>query len=461
MATPSRASGSASVPPSALFYQSRLRRPLFDHAEGIYCWDRSGKRYIDGSSGAMVSNIGHANPRVIEAMQAQMRKGAFAYRLHFENEAAEALARRVAGKTPAGLNKVFFVSGGSEAVESCVKLARQWAYVTGQASRYKLISCFPSYHGATLGALSLTGYRPLSDPFLPMMVAMPKIPAPTCYLDHDDLTMEERGLRAAERLRDTIIAEGPDSVLGFIMEPVGGASTGALVAPDSYYSRIREICDEFGLLLILDEVMTGAGRTGPFLAASHWQLRPDLVALSKGFAAGYAPLGAMVADERLVDPVLDAGGFQHGFTSAGNPLACAAGLAVLDELDAQDLYGNCRRVGSLLKERLTGLMQRFPWIGDVRGKGLLLAFELVADRTTMAPLPRDLNAHLRLVEHAFERGLIIYSRRTRGGTEGDHFMVCPPLIINESQCDELLELLDQSLLAFAAEAGLPVGQSAA
>jgi adenosylmethionine-8-amino-7-oxononanoate aminotransferase len=178
--------------------------------------------------------------------------------------------------------------------------------------------------------------------------------------------------------------------------------------------------------------------------------------MSKGFAAGYAPLGAMVADERLVEPVLDAGGFQHGFTSAGNPLACAAGLAVLDELDTRDLYGNCRRVGSLLKQRLTGLMPRFPWIGDVRGKGLLLAFELCADRTTMAPLPRELNAHLRLVELAFERGLIIYSRRTRGGIDGDHFMVCPPLIISETQCDEMLGLLEQSLLAFADEVGLPV-----
>lgn len=441
--------------PSALFYQSRLRRPLFDRAEGIFCWDRSGKRYIDACSGAMVSNIGHANPRVLQAMQRQMEKGTFAYRLHFENEPAETLAHRVVEKMQAGLDRVFFVSGGSEAVESCLKLARQWAVVTDQASRYKVISCFPSYHGATLGALSLTGYTPLTEPFRPMMADMPKIPAPTCYLDHDSLTMEERGLRAAERLRDKILDEGPKTVLAFIMEPVGGASTGALVAPDSYYERIREICDEFGILLILDEVMTGAGRTGPFLGADTWQLRGDLIALSKGFAAGYAPLGAMVADSRLVETVLDAGGFQHGFTSAGNPLACAAGLAVLDELDLQDLYANTRRMGALLKERLEVLKQRFAWIGDVRGKGLLLAFELVSERSTMAPLPRELKAYTRLVENAFERGLIIYSRRTRGGVEGDHFMICPPLIINETQIEELLALLEESLVAFADEAKLP------
>jgi adenosylmethionine-8-amino-7-oxononanoate aminotransferase len=216
-------------------------------------------------------------------------------------------------------------------------------------------------------------------------------------------------------LRDKILEEGPETVLAFIMEPVGGASTGALVAPASYYARIREICDEFGILLILDEVMTGVGRTGTFIAAEHWNLRPDLIALSKGFAAGYAPLGAMVADRRLVEPVLDRGGFIHGYTYAGNPLTCAAGLAVLEEIETRDLMGNATRMGALLKQGLNSLMARYPWIGDVRGLGLLLAFELVADRATMQPLPKDLNAHSRLVELAFERGLIIYSRRTRGG----------------------------------------------
>ena len=443
--------------PSNLFYQSRSRRPVVARAEGIYFWDRDGKRYIDGSSGAMVSNIGHGNPRVLAAMRRQMEQATFAYRLHFENEAAETLARRIAGRMPAGLDRVFFVSGGSEAVESCLKLARQWALATGQDSRWKVVSRYPSYHGATLGALAVTGYAPMTQPFAPMMREMPKIPAPTCHLDRDNLDDEARGLRYAEMLREKILAEGPESVLAFIMEPVGGASTGALVAPDSYYARIREICDEFGILLILDEVMTGVGRTGTFIAAEHWNLRPDLIALSKGFAAGYAPLGAMVADRRLVDPVLDKGGFIHGYTYAGNPLACAAGLAVLEEIETQDLMGNATRMGALLKQGLNALMARYPWIGDVRGLGLLLAFELVADRATMQPLPKELNAHSRLVELAYERGLIIYSRRTRGGLEGDHFMVCPPMIVTEAEVAEILALLDDSLAAFAAEAGLPVG----
>ena len=439
---------------SNLFYQSRQPRPFLDRGEGIYLYDEHGKRYIDGSSGAMVSNIGHSNRRVLEAMKAQMDKATFGYRLHFRTEASEKLATKTASLMPEGMDRVFFVSGGSEAVESCVKQARQYALTKGEASRWKVISRFPSYHGCTLGALALTGYDPLALPFAPMMQAMPKIAAPTCYLDRDNLTDEARGLKYADMLREEIIAQGPETVLAFIMEPVGGASTGALVAPDSYYARIREICDEFGILLIYDEVMTGAGRTGRFIAAEHWGIKPDIVALSKGFAAGYAPLGAMVARNDIVEDILDAGGFLHGFTYAGNPLACAAGLAVLDEIEREGLVDNAARMGDLLKGRLQGLMDRFPFIGDVRGKGLLLAFELVSDRETMTPLPAGLNAYNRLVEIAYENGLIIYSRRTRGGVEGDHFLVCPPLIITAEQIDELMALLVASLERFAEEAGL-------
>ncbi|RYH09482.1 aspartate aminotransferase family protein [Tropicimonas sp. IMCC6043] len=446
--------------PSNLFYQSRNPRPFLDRGEGIYLFDTSGKRYIDGSSGAMVSNIGHSNPRVLAAMKAQMDRSTFGYRLHFRTEASEALATKTAQMMPGDLDRVFFVSGGSEAVESAVKLARQYAITQGQHSRWKVISRFPSYHGCTLGALDLTGYDPLARPFDPMMRGMPKIPAPATYLDRDNLTEHDRGLKYAEMLRERILAEGPESVLAFIMEPVGGASTGALVAPASYYGRIREICDEFGILLIYDEVMTGAGRTGRFLAAEHWGIVPDIVALSKGFGAGYAPLGATVAPARLVEPILDAGGFLHGFTYAGNPLACSAGLAVLEEIETQGLVANAAAMGEVVMARLAGLMARYPFIGDVRGKGLLTAFEFVADRETMEPLPVGLNAHSRLVELAYERGLITYSRRTRGGVAGDHFLVAPPLIITEAQIDEMMAILADSLDAFAAEAGLETDSAA-
>ncbi len=442
---------------SNLFYQSGTRRPLLDRASGVYLWDRSGKRYLDGSSGAMVSNIGHSNAHVLQAMKRQMELSTFGYRLHFENEPAELLASAISSKMPPGLDRVFFVSGGSESVESSIKLARQYAVAKGEAQRWKVISRFPSYHGSTLGALSLTGMSLMSAPFAPMMREMPKIAAPTCYLDRDNLSDEERGLKYARLLRDEILRQGPETVLAFIMEPVGGASTGALVAPDSYYRQIRQICDEFGVLLISDEVMSGMGRTGAYLAMQHWNIRPDIVALSKGFGAGYVPLGAMVADRNIVDTVLGAGGFIHGFTYAGNPLACAAGLAVMQEIDRLQLLEAATEQGGKLRAALMQLMERFHFIGDVRGKGLLLAFELVANRETMEPLPPALNAHTRLVDIAYDKGLIIYSRRTRGGRIGDHFMVCPPLIINDQQLEELTTTLAESLESFAAEHGAALG----
>lgn len=441
---------------SHLFYQTAHPRPRLDRAEGICLWSEDGRRFIDASSGPMVSNIGHSNPNVLAAMKAQMDKATFGYRLHFENQPAEELAALTASLMPEGLDRIFFVSGGSEAVESCLKLARQYAIARDEASRWKVISLFPSYHGSTLGASSVTGMKPFTEPFAPMLVAMPKIPAPTCYLDRDDLPLEERGERYAERLRDEILRQGPETVLAFIMEPVGGASTGALVAPDSWHRRVREICAEFGILLILDEVMTGAGRTGRFMAAEHWGHRPDLIAMAKGFAAGYAPLGAMAAQRHIVDTVMAHGGFAHGYTYAGNPLCCAAGLAVVREVQRLGLVEAAERQGAKLKAALVGLMERYPFIGDVRGKGLLLAFELVADRETMDPLPAAMNAHDELVEEAYSRGLIIYSRRTRGGLEGDHFMVCPPLIVTDAELDEIVAILADSLDALAVRLGLDV-----
>ncbi len=442
------------APPSHLFYQSRLRRPVLERASGVYLWDVEGKRYLDGSSGAMVCNIGHSNPRVLDAMRRQMDKSTFGYRLHFENEPAEKLAARSAALMPEGINKLFFVSGGSEAVESAIKLARQWALATGQAQRYKIISRYPSYHGATLGALGLTGYTPMTAPFASMMTESPKVPAPTCYLDRDNLDEAARARRYADMLEVEIMRQGAETVLAFIVEPVGGASTGALVPPAGYMERIRDICTRHGVILIYDEVMTGAGRTGRFLAAEHFDASPDIVVLSKGYAAGYVPLGAMAARDDMVEAVLDAGGFIHGYTYAGNPLACAAGLAVLEEITGNDLVGNAERIGHHLKRELKGLMEEYPFIGDVRGLGLLLAFETVADRDTMAPLPPSVEAHRELVEIAYREGLIIYSRRTRGGLAGDHFMVCPPLICETVHVDEIMTKLRASLDRFAASAGL-------
>jgi adenosylmethionine-8-amino-7-oxononanoate aminotransferase len=399
----------------------------------------------------MVCNIGHSNPAVLEAMRAQMEVATFGYRLHFETEPAERLADRLAAIAPDGLGRVFFVSGGSEAVESALKLARSHALAIGEAQRWKVISRFPAYHGC---ALSVTGYAPMTAPYAPMMAAMPKIPAPRAWLDGLPLDDPATGEHYADMLERQILEEGPETVLAFIVEPIGGASTGALVPPAGYMPRIREICDRYGVLLIHDEVISGGGRTGRFLAADHWGVVPDMITISKGFGAGYMPLGALIARDTIVEAVLDHGSYPHGFTYAGNPLACAAGLAVIDEIERQGMMKNAVAMGALLHLRLKALMQRHEIIGDVRGMGLLQAFELVSDRETRAPLPKHLDAYDRLVEAAYDEGLIIYARRSRGGHEGDHFIVAPPMIVTPAQVDEIMEKLTRALDRFTADCGL-------
>ncbi|MBN9245414.1 MAG: aspartate aminotransferase family protein [Mesorhizobium sp.] len=440
-----------------LFHFTRAPRPLIDRADGIYMWDATGKRYIDGSSGAVNVNIGHGNRTVIDAMKRQMERVSFAYTIHFENQPALDLARDLAARLP-GLDRIYFVSGGSEAVEACLKLARQWAVATGQPNRWKIIGRMPSYHGITIGSLGVTGDAVLTPAFEQMGHAMPLIPAPFVHRDRDNLSLEQRGTRYADMLEEKILAEGPESVLAFIMEPIGGAATAALVPPDSYFSRIREICDKYGILLIHDEVMTGIGRTGAFLGGDHWGCRPDIVSLSKGLSSGYAPLGALAASERIVGPVLDMGGFLHGHTYGANPVACAAGCAALAETDRLGLIDNAAAMGEVLKAELEGLSARFPFVADVRGKGLLTGAELYADPVAKVPLPRDLNANVRLIDLAFERGLIVYSRRVKGGPESDNFMVAPPLIVTREQIGEIMGLLGDTLEALAAELDLPVNR---
>ncbi len=446
------------APRPNLFHFTRTSRPTVDRAGGIYLWDTDGRRYIDASSGAINVNIGHGNRAVIDAMKRQMDKVSFAYTIHFENQPAKDLARELVKRLPAGLERVYYVSGGSEAVEAAIKLARQWAVVIGQGSRWKVIGRMPSYHGITIGALEPTGDDVLTKTFAPMGRPMPLIPAPFAYRDRDNLTPEERGLRYADMLEDKIREEGPDSVLAFIMEPIGGAATAALVPPDSYFARIREICDRHGILLIHDEVMTGIGRTGKFLGGDHWNCRPDIVVLSKGLSSGYAPLGAIAASERIVGPVINMGGFLHGHTYGGNPVACAAGLAVLGEIDRQNLIDNAAVMGEVLKGELENLSLRFPFIGDVRGKGLLLGADIYADPQNRTPLARDRNANVRLLDLAFERGLIIYSRRVDGGPQSDNFMVCPPLIVTPEEIGTIVTVLSDTLEAFAGVFDLPVNR---
>ncbi|MBM5811610.1 MAG: aspartate aminotransferase family protein [Gammaproteobacteria bacterium] len=426
--------------------------PAAVRGEGVYLWDAAGRRYLDGSSGAVVTSLGHGNARVLRAMREQAERVCFAYARYWENRPDQELANRLAAHCGFGLDAAFFVSGGSEAIETCIKFARQLAVARGQTGRWKVISRLPSYHGNTLGALSLTGDPLLASIFAPLLAKMPKISAPLTYRLPVGHTVESWAAQAAAELGECIEREGPDSVLAFIMEPVGGTSTGALVAVDSYYRQIRETCDRYGILLILDEVMSGMGRTGRFVAAQHWpDCRPDILALGKGMGAGYTPLAAMLTSSALVAEVRRMGGFAHGHTYVANPLSCAVGCAVIDELLERELLANCRTQGDYLRAQLLELKERNPLVGDVRGRGLQLAVEIVGDQAACAPLPAAVGAMERLKNLCAERGLALLHRSTAGGQFGEWFMVCPPLIVTPSQLDELVDAFAGALAAFRDE----------
>jgi adenosylmethionine-8-amino-7-oxononanoate aminotransferase len=433
-----------------LFYQSARRMPFVQRAQGVYLWDEAGKEYIDGCSGAIISNIGHGHPRIAEAIARQAQSAFFAYRLHFENRPAARLAETLARLSADHLQRVFFVSGGSEAVETAMKLCRQYFYCQGEGSRHLFISRRPSYHGCTLGALGLTGYAPLEAPFRPMIQAYPKIPAPFCYHCPYGLRHPGCDLACARALETEIRSLGEKNVAAFVAEPIGGASTGAVVPPEGYFDVIQAVCRKYGVMLILDEVMTGFGRTGTLFAYQHWNIRADLVAISKGMASGYFPLGAVMTTEPIVSAVLDKGGFAHGHTYAGNPMACAVGLEVLGIIQEEHLCENARHMGHRLRDGLKELALRHLIIGDVRGKGLLLAIELVEDRASARPFDPLCNAAQLLTDIAYDQGLIIYPRRCIDGLAGDHVLVAPPLCVTAAEVDEILHRLDLSLFKTAA-----------
>ncbi len=442
-----------------LFYQTRKKLPTIERAEGIYIWDHTGKKYLDGSSGAVTCNIGHGNFRVANRLADQARKAVFAYRTQFENEPAHRLAAALVEQLAPHLQRIFFVSSGSEAVESAIKLCRQYFFNRGEKQRHQFISRTPSYHGSTLGALSLTSYSPLEIPFRPMMQAYPKIPAPNCYRCpfHKKKTCT---LECAWALEKAIQEQGPDSIAGFVAEPIGGASTGAVVPPPQYFKIIQQICKKYGIFLILDEVMTGFGRTGKLFAYEHWDIDADIVVMSKGMTSGYYPLGAIAARTEYVDEMMDKGGFFHGHTLAGNPMGCAVGLEVLNVITENHLAENAAAMGRVLKNGLDRLRTRYEFIGQVRGKGLLMAIELVQDRKTREPFPPAKNAHFVLTDEAYDEGLIVYPRRPINGLKGDHIMVAPPLIITRKEIKELLERLDRALARTEARLMVKGGASA-
>ncbi|WP_127556490.1 aspartate aminotransferase family protein [Saccharospirillum alexandrii] len=432
---------------NALFYLTSNDMPLVSHADGIYIWDTTGRRYIDGCSGAITCNIGHNHPTVKRAMVAQLDKIAFSYRTQFESQVALDLASSMVELTDGDLQKVFFVGSGSEAVESAIKLAIQYFVAEGQPERSKFVSLRPSYHGSTIGALGLTGYEPLEAPYRSITIGSVKVPSPDLYR-YREASVEEHIAAVLEQTESAMLAAGPGTIAAIAVEPVGGASTGGRMLTRSYMEGLRALCDRYGCLLIMDEVLSGMGRTGAWFAYQHYGVTPDILALAKGLGSGYYPIAAMMARQELVDSVGRSGGFMHGHTYAGNPLACATGQAVIEVMKSENLVSNAAEQGTYLRQQLEQLASKYSCIGNVRGIGLLQGVELVQDPATQQPFPALFNAFDKLTEVAKARGLLIYPRRCLNGLEGDHVLITPPLTVTASDIDDIIELFDQSLADF-------------
>ncbi|NSX54351.1 aspartate aminotransferase family protein [Parasulfitobacter algicola] len=422
--------------------------PFAVKGQGAYLYDHKGKQYLDASGGAAVSCLGHGDADVIAAIKAQADALAYAHTSFFTSHPAEELADKLVAAAPGDLDRVYLVSGGSEAVEAALKLARQYFIEIDQPERHRFVARRQSYHGNTLGALATGGNAWRREPFAPLMVQTSHI-AP-CY-EYRGLvsgeTQYDYGQRVANELEEELLRLGPETVIGFVVEPVVGATLGAVPAVNGYFKRIREICDRYGVLLILDEVMCGMGRTGTLFAHAFDGITADIVTIAKGLGAGYQPIGAMMCTSRIYDAIADGSGFfQHGHTYVGHPMACAAANVVMDKLIKCDLVQRCSTMGTSLQDALVQTFGQHSNIGDIRGRGLFIGLELVADRETKQPFAPDLAIHKLIKRQAFENGLACYPMGgTLDGKIGDHILLAPPFILEPEHIDEIVEKLSQTL----------------
>ncbi len=443
---------------SHVFYRKHQSpKPAISHGEGIYLWDTDGKRYIDASGGAVVVNVGHGVREIAEAIGAQAARVGYVHATMFTSAALEELSARLAALLPLPDARIFYLTSGAEAVETAIKFARQAQIALGHPSRYKVIGRWGSYHGATLGTMAVMGKPSMRRTYEPLFLDMPHIPPVYCYRCPFNLAYPACGLLCAEALEQEIKRQGVDTVAAFIAEPIAGATLGAVVPPDEYWPRIRDICDRYGVLLIVDEVMTGMGRTGRWFAISQWGVVPDIITLGKGLSGGYAPLSAAAVRGDLVERVWETlGDFNHGGTFSHQPVAAAAGVATLDYLAAHDLIARAEAMGKLLGEKLHAAFDDHPHIGDIRGQGLMWGIELVADRMSKQPFPPAAKLAERVFAHAFADGLIVYAMGgCADGVAGDHVMVAPPFVVSADELDEIVARLtravDAAIASLAAE----------
>ena len=422
--------------------------PIAAEARGVIIRDSAGREYVDASSGAAVSCLGHSHPDVLAAMREQLDRLAYAHTSFFTTEAAEELADELVAGAPEGIGHVFFVSGGSEAIEAALKLARQYFVELGESKRRYVIARRQSYHGITLGALAVGGRERQRKSFAPLLFETHHVSPVFEYRERRaDETSQAYGERLAEELDDKIEELGGENVMAFVAETVVGATLGAVPAVPGYFQRIREVCDRHGVLLILDEVMCGMGRTGTLHACEQEGITPDLIAIAKGLGGGYAPIGALLMQERIFDAVADgSGAFQHSHTYMGHPLACAAALAVQRVIHRDGLLANVRTQGGQLARRLKERFGNHPFVGDVRGRGLFQAVELVADRGSKAPFEPEHKLHARVKAEAMARGLMVYPMGgTVDGVRGDHVLLAPPFIIDVPIVNTIVERLGDAI----------------
>jgi adenosylmethionine-8-amino-7-oxononanoate aminotransferase len=428
---------------SNIFHRApRQKLPTVVEGHGIELIDSTGKRYLDASGGAAVSCLGHSHPQVVRAIQQQLDHIAYAHTSFFTNEPAEQLATTLAQAAPGDLNHVFFVSSGSEAIEASLKLARQFFVERGETQRRHFIARRQSYHGNTLGALAIGGNAGRREPFLPLLVAAHHVSP--CYAYREQGTQEndaQYAQRLATELEAKIIEVGPDTVAAFVAETVVGATAGALAPVGDYLKRIRAVCDRYGVLLILDEVMSGMGRTGHLFACDEDGVAPDIIAIAKGLGAGYQPIGAMIASTRIYDTIVGGSGFfQHGHTYVAHVAACAGALAVQRVIQEEHLLDNVKERGEQLRQLLREKFSNHPHVGDVRGRGLFVGIEFVQDRASKAPFDPKLKVHAQLKVSGMQHGLLTYpSGGTVDGVRGDHVLLAPPFICTEADIERIGE----------------------
>ncbi len=421
--------------------------PVIDYGKGVYLYDITGKRYLDASSGAVTANIGHGVQEITEAMLEQAKKVSFVYRSQFSSEAAEKLAKKIALSTPGDLNWSFFVNSGSEATETAMKIAIQYWQENGCPRKIKILSRWVSYHGITLGALSMSGHPGRRSRFVPLIADSPVISPPYCYRCPYNKQPNTCNYECAKELEIAVRRIGSESVAAFIAEPIVGAAGGAITPPKDYYKVIKEICDRYEILFIADEVMTGFGRTGRMLACEHWDVVPDIVSLGKGMGAGYTPIAATLVSERVMVPIQNGSkSIMSGHTLSANPQSSAVALAVIDYLEKHNIVTDVEVKGTYLISLLGKLKSQFMFIGDIRGKGLLIGVEFVENPKTKQSFPREWNVAERIIKAAKAKGLLLYPAAAGlDGTSGEAIIISPPLTITKREIEELVQLFSSAL----------------